>query len=180
VKRFFGGLNLLLFLFMLALAIWAWPRLPDQIPTHFGIDGRPDAWSPKTVWSWFDLPVIALLIAGLLGLTAKLPRWKPQWTNLPDRRKLTDLHPAARPPVLEMLEGFMALIQTQILVIFLLIQVAAYRAALGHPGQGIMITVLILALVSSPFFLVVFFLRLQAALEKGKELAAAAETGAGP
>jgi len=40
-----------------------------------------------------------------------------------------------------------------------------------------MITVLILAILMSPILMVVFFLRLQPALERGKELARRAEAG---
>jgi uncharacterized membrane protein len=62
VKRFFDGLNILLILAMLGFALWAWPRLPGRIPAHFGIDGRPDAWTGKGISSWFALPGVAVFL----------------------------------------------------------------------------------------------------------------------
>ena len=61
---------------------YAWShyqRLPDRIPTHFGLSGVPDAWSPKALGTVLVLPVLALasgVIQGSLALfivTAKLP-----------------------------------------------------------------------------------------------------------
>jgi hypothetical protein len=77
--------------------------------------------------------------------------------------------------VVEMFSGFLAIIQTEILVIFALIQLSTYRTALGEKSQGLMILVLLIAIMASPFLMVVFFLGLQKAMDKGHELAAAEE-----
>jgi uncharacterized membrane protein len=172
VRRILDSVNVGLMAAMLAFAIWAWPDLPEQIPTHFGIDGRPDAWGHRTFLSWFGLPLIAVgLTLALYGFRLVMPR-HPRWVNLPDRRRLSDLPEAARGPVLEMLSGFLALIQTHLLVIFAVIQLASYRSALGEGSQGAMLLVLLMAVLASPVFLVVFFLRFQRAMEEGKRLAA--------
>lgn len=158
---------------IVGFALWAWPQLPEQIPTHFGIDGTADAWSPKTFGSWFGVSAMGLLIVlGLGWFRAMIPR-KPNWVNLPDKTSLTDLPKVAREPVIEMLSGFSAIIQTEILVIFALIQLSTYRTALGEKSQGLMILVLLIAIMASPFLMVVFFLGLQKAMDKGKKLAAA-------
>ncbi|MFH1763608.1 MAG: hypothetical protein ABIF09_05380 [Gemmatimonadota bacterium] len=47
-----------------------------------------------------------------------------------------------------------------------------YRTAIGQESQGIMILVLLIAIMASPFLMVVFFLRLQSAMDRGKKLAA--------
>jgi uncharacterized membrane protein len=177
LKRFFDGLSLLLLLAMVGFAVWAWPRLPDRIPVHFGIDGRPDGWADRSLASWFLLPGIAILLTALMGAFRVLMGRYPRMVNLPDRTRLADLPEAARRPVLETFSGFLALVETELLVMFGLIQLASYKAALGEPSQGTMILVLILAVVLSPFLLVVFFLRLQPALERGKEEARRAEVG---
>jgi uncharacterized membrane protein len=177
VRSFFNSLNALLILGMVSFAIWAWPRLPDQIPTHFGVEGLPDAWSEKGFWSWFGVTSVGIGIALSMSLfTYLLPR-KPHWVNLPDRRKLSDLPEAARPPVIEMFSGFLAMVQTQLLIIFALIQAGAWKSAMGESSQGVMIVVLLLSILTSPFLLVVFFLRLQGALNRGQELARRAEAG---
>ncbi len=36
-----------------------WNRLPDQVPTHFGVNGEADGWSSKT-FAVFGLPLIIL------------------------------------------------------------------------------------------------------------------------
>lgn len=58
---------------------------------------------------------------------------------------------------------------------FGLIHLATLKAAMGEPSQGIL--VLVLAALTSPILLVVFFLRLQPALNRGKELARRAASG---
>ena len=181
MKRIFDSLNLLLILGVLGFAFWAWPRLPETVPTHFGFDGQADAWSERSFRSWFMLPGIAILLVLGLGWLRQLFFRRPDWVKLPDRRRVSDLPEVARPPVLEMMSGFMALVQTEMLTIFALIEYGSYRGAMGHSSQGIMILVLIVALLSSPFFMVVFFLRLQGALARGKKLeqAAMAEPGGG-
>lgn len=177
MRRFFEGVNRVLILGIIAFATWAWPRLPGQIPTHFGIDGSADAWSQKTPGSWLGAPAIGLLIfLGIGWFRSMIPR-KPNWVNLPDKTKLADLPEVARRPVVEMFSGFLAIIQTEVLVIFALIQLSTYRTALGEKSQGLMIVVLLIAILASPFLTVVFFLGLQKAMDKGKR-AAAAETAA--
>lgn len=41
---------LAIFAVSLACILIAWPKMPDIIPTHFGIDGRADGWGGKTSW----------------------------------------------------------------------------------------------------------------------------------
>ena len=168
-------MNWVLILGLMGLTIWAWPHLPEEIPTHFGMDGAADAWEPKAMGSWFEVPGICLLIVlGIEWFRRMIPR-KPNWVNLPDRTRLADLPKVAREPVEKMFSGFLAIIQTEILVIFGLIQLSTYRTATGEESQGLMILVLIIAIMASPFLMVVFFLGLQKAMDKGKKAAEAEE-----
>jgi uncharacterized membrane protein len=52
-----------------------WDAIPDRVPTHFGAEGRPDAWSSKSLSSVFALPimnlVIGAMVAGFAVLTAR-------------------------------------------------------------------------------------------------------------
>lgn len=175
MRRFFEGVNWILILGIVGFALWAWPQLPGEIPTHFGIDGLADAWSQKTWGSWFGAPAMGLLIVlGVGWFRSMIPR-KPNWVNLPDKTSLADLPRAAREPVVEMFSGFLAIVQTEVLVIFALIQLSTYRTAMGEKSQGMMIMVLLIAILASPFLMVVFFLGLQKAMVKGRKLAAAEE-----
>ena len=178
MRRFFDILNTALAAGLAAATLWAWPRLPARIPTHFGLDGQADAWGARTPGSWFMAPAMGLLLYAMMGwFRWMLPR-RPGWVNLPDKTRLTDLPEAARAPVVEMLSGFLALVQGETLVIFCLIQLSTYRGAMGQESQGIMILVLLIAILASPFLMVVFFLSLQKALDRGKKLAADSEGGA--
>lgn len=50
--------------FAAGLLVVSYPSLPDLVPTHFGLDGRPDAWGPKsdTVWllAALTIPIVAI------------------------------------------------------------------------------------------------------------------------
>lgn len=177
MKRFIDALNILLLLTLVGFALWAWPHLPDRIPTHFGIGGDPDRWADRSWASWFAIPGLAVGLTLLMAAVRVLIRTHPRWVNLPDRRRLSDLPPAARGPVLDVVSTLLALVQTELLVIFGLILAATYRTSMGIQSRGIMITVLLLAILTSPVLLVVFFLGLQRATERGKELVRRAEAG---
>lgn len=61
---------------LLLLAIWMLPvfylsHLPDTIPIHFGINGKPDAWGTKI--SIFMVPVISLVLFIGLSILNKFP-----------------------------------------------------------------------------------------------------------
>lgn len=62
-----------------SLAVWAnraeW--LPERVPTHWGIDGEPDAWTARERM----LPALMVmpgLLAGVIGLSYLLPWLSPQ------------------------------------------------------------------------------------------------------
>ena len=90
MRRWIDVLNVALATATVAYSAWAWPRLPAEIPVHFGLDGQPDRWAPATAWSWFTLP--ALSVAALLLILA-LREWairRPTTLNLPGGKKLHD------------------------------------------------------------------------------------------
>ena len=175
MRGFFDILNRGLIVALVGVSLWAWPRLPERIPTHFGMDGQADAWSETTLMSWFLVPGIALLLVVLIGWFRGMIYRKPGWVNLPDKTKLQDLPEVARGPVLDALSGLLAMVQTEMLIIFGLVQLSTYRSAMGQESQGLIILVLLIAILSSPVLLVVFFLTYQSAMAKGKALAAAEE-----
>lgn len=52
---------------------WAhYPEMPAIVPTHFGLSGRPDAWSPRSFRSVMLLPVMSLVMPVALGVIACL------------------------------------------------------------------------------------------------------------
>lgn len=58
-----------MFLITAGLAIWLialYPSLPDVIPTHWGVNGQPDAWSDKSFFSVFFMIFMLLFTQGLM------------------------------------------------------------------------------------------------------------------
>lgn len=45
----------------IAIAVYSWSSLPETIPIHFGINGRPDGWGNKLVFwifPWLNLAIV--------------------------------------------------------------------------------------------------------------------------
>jgi uncharacterized membrane protein len=60
-----------------------YPYLPERVPIHFGITGRPDNWGPK--WMIWLMPVLSLVLCGVLvGVTfaAAGPSGMKTWLEL--------------------------------------------------------------------------------------------------
>lgn len=58
-------------LFLLGIALWHYPSLPETVPVHFGSDGKPDSFSSKTAL-WF-LPGLGIVIYGLANFLNNRP-----------------------------------------------------------------------------------------------------------
>ncbi|HEX9093191.1 MAG TPA: SdpI family protein [Coriobacteriia bacterium] len=56
-----------------------YPRLPDVIPTHWGVSGAPDVWSAKSFGSVFSTPLIGL---GMYALFLVVPFFDPKRANI--------------------------------------------------------------------------------------------------
>lgn len=68
----------LLGLGVLGWTVTALPGLPDQVPTHWGLDGRPDAWAEKSFGTVGGGAVVALGMTLLFAfLAALLPAMSP-------------------------------------------------------------------------------------------------------
>lgn len=68
-KLFF--FRLLLVIGMIAVAALFYADLPEQIPTHWNINGQPDDWGPK-IWAAWMMPGISLILLFLLPFLAKI------------------------------------------------------------------------------------------------------------
>jgi uncharacterized membrane protein len=64
-------------MFMVGAAVYV--QMPSPIPTHWGISGQADAFSPKGFWSVFIIPVISL---GLYALLVVIPMADPKRANI--------------------------------------------------------------------------------------------------
>ncbi len=88
-----------------------YPRLPETIPTHWGMDGQPNDWSSRAFGAWLS-PAILL---GMWALLRILPAIDPRGSNY---AKFGDAF-----------EGIIV----SIMLFMLGMHIIILRAALGHP-----------------------------------------------
>lgn len=129
-------------------AVAVWPGLPPRIPTHFGLDGRPDAFAATSAWTWFGLPALATAMGlglglGLPSLARRLAERNSPWLNVPERRLFAALPVDARLRALAPFERGMLLIALAVLLLCALLQHAIAEIAAGR----------LAALPSAPFWL---------------------------
>jgi uncharacterized membrane protein len=129
-------LNLVLVAALFAGSAWAYPRLPERIPTHFDLAGRPDAWEDRSPASWFMLPVLALALAGGLLLVSRYALRHPETWNLPDKRRFLALDQAAQEPIVQRMERFVAFVSVVVTGLLCAIQTAVFRTATGHAPEA--------------------------------------------
>ena len=73
-SRWFG---LVLVALAVAVSVWAYPRLPETVATHWNLRGVPDGYSPR-LWAVLFGPA---LILGATGLFNVLPKLDPRRDN---------------------------------------------------------------------------------------------------
>ncbi|MGD0679422.1 MAG: DUF1648 domain-containing protein [Polyangiaceae bacterium] len=70
--------------FVLTAAVYA--RLPNPMPTHFDLHGRPNGWMPRAAGAWFG-PIVMGGVVGLLRFGARIvpPGWRDRLDASPVR-----------------------------------------------------------------------------------------------
>ncbi|MDT0632630.1 DUF1648 domain-containing protein [Rubrivirga sp. S365] len=131
--------RLVMWALAVGLAVWAgwlWPDVPARVPTHFGLDGQPDAWAGRSVGSWFGLPAIALALAAFLDALVVWTHRHPALAglNLPQKDAILALPPDRRAPVLAWSAAALYAVGAACMVSFALIQAGTWAAA--HGGSG--------------------------------------------
>lgn len=166
IGRVVHGLNAVLLVALVGGSLLAWPGLPGEIPIHFGSSGEPDRWADTTLLSWFGLPVLAAALSLVLYLTALIVPTRPEWINMPDKKRFLALPEGARGPVYRRVQTILHLAVTDLLLVFGLLQLAVYREALGSLGSGYIVAVLVVAVGSAPLIAVYAIVGLQQALDE--------------
>ncbi len=73
-------------LFVLAtwgVAVGFWSQLPDPMPTHWGLDGQPDAWMPR-FWGALVGPLTATFVYVMMTLSPYLDPRSRNWAAIAD------------------------------------------------------------------------------------------------
>ena len=107
-----------------AITAYYLPRLPPQVPSHFGFDGVPDAVGSR--WNYIALPCVALCVYA--GLTLMVRR--PQWLNYPHAVTAANAADAYR-----WMRRFLALLKIEVVWMLGLISVQMARIALGQADR---------------------------------------------
>jgi uncharacterized membrane protein len=122
---------------MLYVAITSWPLLPEIIPHHFGVSGKPDAWGGK--WILWLLPGISLVL--YVGLTI-LGRY-PHVYNYP--RPITEKNAAAQ---YHLARTMIVALKAEIILLFAYLQQQTIQVALGKTeGLGVAFLPIFLILI---------------------------------
>lgn len=79
-------LAILIAIVNLAYATYSFTNLPNTIPIHFDIDGKPNGWGEK--YTFFFIPLINLALVGFMATVRKNPF---SYLNLPIRLSSNNL-----------------------------------------------------------------------------------------
>jgi len=131
LRRFLLLFDFALLILWIAFAIAVYDRLPDTIPTHFGPSGVADAYSARSISSWFALPAIGVCATLLVLGLAQRSLARPSMYNVPGKAELLALPPTLQEPFIEQLAMFMTLLGTSVLMLFIAIHYDAWRVAMG-------------------------------------------------
>ena len=63
------------------IGLLLWDKLPDTIPTHFGMDGTPNGWSSKP-FTVFGIPSLMLVFH---LLCVNITSWDPKYDNMSEK-----------------------------------------------------------------------------------------------
>ncbi|HLK39277.1 MAG TPA: SdpI family protein [Polyangiaceae bacterium] len=66
--------------------VFVYARLPNPMPTHFGLDGRPNGWMPRAIGAWVA-PVVATVACALVRFGGPLlpGDWRVRLESSPRR-----------------------------------------------------------------------------------------------
>lgn len=153
--------NVLLLAGLFGLSLYVYPDLPAQIPTHFGPGGEPDSWSEKSVMTWLMLPLFAAGTAILLYIVAAAMPTNPSLVNMPNKDRLLKLPKPLQQWVLEVVRNFLYMTAWLMLIMFALLQLGAYEAALTERTGTALKLGLVVGLAGTPMMTIGLLIQLQ-------------------
>lgn len=128
-------LQLVLLALYFAAAAALWPGLPQRIPLRVDLVGRPTAWTPTSLLSWFGLPLLAGAMTLLVYAMGRHSARSPGLWNIPEKDRFLALPPAERAPIDAYLRRVLAWCAILMTVSFIGAHVGLYEAAAGT-GSG--------------------------------------------
>lgn len=159
-------LNLLLLSLLFIGSGIAWPYLPERIPVHFGAGGEVNRWSDTSFFSWFALPVIAVLLILFVHGAVDFAARRPKWLNVPDKDDFLRLPPERQHMVVQAMKESMEPTLLHLTLTFCVIQYTIYRAALGADPKPYLAIVLALAVLGAPIAIIFIHRRVNEEIER--------------
>lgn len=139
---------------MVAFAVATYDGLPAQVPSHLDLSGEITRSSAKSFWSWFLLPIIAVVTQALLTWLTLLLRHEPKWFNFPDKERFLRLPKEYHPPVIHWMQLTMDVAGITVAVTMFAVQWLLWRSAMGQP-QGLgMVLILMSSVFTGPAVLI--------------------------
>ena len=133
-ERLLTGAGVLVCVASFAVIAWAWPRLPEIIPTHFGATGKPDGSGGR--WIILTLPLVGTGIFASLRALANIPeQFNFPWSITADNAERQ----------YRLARRFVLTFGVAIALIFLAIVIGTVSVALGYStglGRWFLATVL--------------------------------------
>jgi uncharacterized membrane protein len=166
MKRLFDLANLTLLFLTGAFVYGSYPRLPERIPMHFDMTGRPDRWGGRG--GFLVLFVMPLVMTGVFYLLIRfIPRLgaNPRYMNIPHKEEFLKLPVEKRDIYWALLKEFFAGMAVAINLLFYLIIRGIVRIATGGTSS-LPVKLMLPALVALALFLVFYLPRLITLPEK--------------
>ena len=122
---------------MFAQLIKVWSSLPDQVPTHFGANGKPDDWGSRSMM--LILPMVVLVMYSGLTILSRFPHT----FNFPVTITENNFEKQYK-----MAKTLLSFVKLSVIGIFLYIQVFTIRTAQGE-SAGLGVPFLIFTIVGT-------------------------------
>ena len=85
MRRFSLAVFLILWALCVGYALYYYPKLPDEVASHFGAGGEPDGWMSKTSFITFYLVFTGFMALMFLGMSFGMSKIPVSLFNLPNK-----------------------------------------------------------------------------------------------
>ena len=132
------------FIVALALILFNWSTIPNEVPTHYNVKGEPDKWGDK--WFIFFPPLFGLVMWGFIRAVGSI-----KLVNIPGYTDEKDLNESQK----KNNKILMLIVSNMMLIVMSLLSMKEMLTILGHPislGYGEIIIILTLLVGPVLFF----------------------------
>ncbi|MFA5197411.1 MAG: DUF1648 domain-containing protein [Patescibacteria group bacterium] len=110
------------------VAVWYWGKLPQTIPTHFGLSGQADSYSQKSIWYTFLIPALQSIMLAFFVFLYK----KPQYSDMPTTLLLMAMEEEKREHAFDLIRTMLLMVALFIGILFTYITYGMNASALNN------------------------------------------------